>query len=154
MNTIKIELYKRETKYLPERATEGSIGYDVKARLDQSILLDPNDTIKIPLGFKLDLPTGLYCIVGSKSSWALGKAQHSGGSSYIDTDYTGEVHAILHNHTKFPIIINDGDTVAQILFQKKVPVEFSVGTVSKVTKRGKNGFGSTSKTYKSILIEE
>lgn len=138
-------------KYLPhyeglpamKRATEGSIGVDLYAAIDtDSINIPAGSRLMIPLGFSMQLPAGFEAQIRPRSGLASKGIICSFGT--IDSDYRGEVKAILFNHTKSDFKIERGARIAQMVIQGIVPVPNLIQLDQlDQTERGEGGFGST-----------
>jgi dUTP pyrophosphatase len=129
---------------MPERATEGSSGFDLRAYIDKPIELLPLERRLIPTGIRLSMPNGYEAQVRPRS----GLACKSGITvlntpGTIDADYTGDIGVILVNLSQQSFTIEPGARIAQLVFQKiEVPKLCEVENLA-VTKRGDGGFGST-----------
>lgn len=124
---------------LPIRAHEYDSGADVFATED--VCLKPNERYAMPLGFCLEIPKGYMGIIVTKSS--MFKNGIYACIPPVDSGYTGECHALLHNSNKYTIEIEKGDKVGQLII---LPVEYpSFNEVMElnVTERGSGAFGST-----------
>ncbi|MFN2398826.1 MAG: dUTP diphosphatase [Gemmatimonadaceae bacterium] len=148
----------------PERATEGSAGYDLRAylmdRLIQvaigeqreerptrpgagGIVLRPEERVLVPLGFRARLPSGFEAQVRIRSSVAFRKGlliPNAPGT--IDADYPDEWLVMLKNAGDGPVVIEHGERIAQVVFARYQVVEWSAGTVALSTSR-RGGLGST-----------
>lgn len=123
---------------IPFRAHYNDAGADVYS-LDNYIL-EPGETIKIPLGFGIKLPDGFMCNVYPRSGLtSKGIVSHI---PPIDSGYTGEIHAIITNTTNKEYIIYKNDKIAQLVV---VPIILCEFTETLGESRGANGFGSTDK---------
>ena len=145
MNKILIK-YLNESKdlYRPEKATKGSAGFDLLASINDPLEIGPGNSLLVPSGFSLQMPTTFEAQVRPRSGLALKNSitvLNSPGT--IDSDYRGEICVILINHGKEPFKITRGMRIAQIIF-KQVP-EINLVEVDEldITKRGSGGFGST-----------
>jgi len=125
--------------YLPEYQTDGASGADLKARGEFQIF--PFSTGKIPLGVAFEIPRGYEVQIRPRSGLSLKGIQCQLGT--VDSDYRGEVRAMLHNSTNLPFTIKDGDRVAQMVYTPVMQVEFCPVEALGDTPRGSNGFGST-----------
>jgi len=123
-------------------------GADLYACLADSdcpaIEIKPHQTVKIPLGFQTEFAPGyaamLYARGGTATKKGLAPANKVG---VIDSDYRGEWIAAMHNHSDKTVLIEDGERIAQILFQEiEHPTFVEVDELSD-TERGEGGFGST-----------
>lgn len=121
---------------LPKRAHYNDAGNDVRSMIDH--ILKPGETMKIPLGFGIDLPDGNKGIIHPRSSVASkGLLVHN---APIDSGYKGEIHAIVTNVSNDLYEINKGDRIAQLVISPIVLVDL----VSNFgDERGNDGFGST-----------
>ena len=125
---------------LPNRATDGSVGFDLYSARDVTIL--PQSRQCIPLDINIVPPKGTYGQIFSRSGLA---AKHSIDvcAGTIDPDYTGNVQVLLQNNSTEPYTVSRGDRIAQVIFlQIKTPDVINVSQIPTST-RGNNGFGST-----------
>ena len=134
---VKIIKFKENIK-APFRAHYNDAGADVFSTGDY--LLGAHQTIKIPLGFGMELPDGFQCNVYPRSG--LSSKGIISQIPPIDSGYTGEIHAIMTNTTSEPYIIHKDDKVAQLVVTPIILVDF---TDELGEERGDNGFGSTDK---------
>jgi len=128
--------------YVPEYATKGSSGVDLRSTVDLSI--KPGERAIVPTGIFLELPEGLEAQVRSRSGLA---AKHGiavlNAPGTIDNDYRGEVKAILVNHGTEEYFIKKDDRIAQLIFAEVFQVNFFQSDGLSETDRGGGGFGST-----------
>ena len=103
-----------DTYILPARATDGSAGYDVCS--SEAVEIQPNTTVKIPLGYKMSYPSDLVCHLCPRSSLSLKGIHVSLGT--IDVDYRGPVAVILSNTTESLVSFNIGQRIGQFVFSK------------------------------------
>ena len=128
---------------LPLRSTPESAGLDLFAAEDKNIA--GNDHESVSIGLKVALPKGTYGRISSRSGLSLLYGIEVGGG-VIDSDYRGEIKVILYNHTTEFYHVKSGDRIAQfivepiLLWEPELKCNFSL---SKTTKRGEGGFGST-----------
>ena len=127
---------------LPEYKTLYSAGMDLKAYIDDAIVLKPLDRVLVPTG--LSIPEGYEGQIRGRSGLAL---KHgitlANGIGTIDSDYRGEIKIILINLGKEPFTINNGDRIAQLVLIKHEWIDFDlVGSLDE-TDRGEGGFGHT-----------
>jgi len=129
---------------LPERATEGSAGMDLRAAVEADVELSPGARVLIPTGIALALPNGFEGQIRPRSGLALKHGVtvlNSPGT--VDTDYRGEVGVLLINHGEDPFVVRRGDRIAQLII---APVaESSLQEVDALPEsgRGAGGYGST-----------
>ena len=121
--------------------SQGAAGYDLFSDEDDFILL-PGERIAVATGVTLEMLPSVVGIVKPRSGYAV-KHGIDVLAGVIDSDYRGEVKAVLINHGDFPVEINRGKAIAQILFMPVLHgVALGDGNLSETT-RGGNGFGST-----------
>lgn len=129
---------------LPERKTEGAACADCYARIDPVIIMQtihPGETGIVPLGFKLAVPDGYYAEIRPRSGLSSKGIIEIMGT--IDSDYRGEVGAIIFNGSKEDFRICNGDRICQMMIKKEIKYEISVVDELDETERGNGGFGST-----------
>ncbi len=135
-----------DESFLPEKKTEGSSGFDLKAFVENSITLKPLQRALIPTGVAISMPPGMEAQVRPRSGLALREGVtllNSPGT--IDSDYRGEIKVIVVNLGEKEVTIRRGDRIAQLVFTRVLDVSFSVAEELDPTGRGKGGFGSTGK---------
>lgn len=128
---------------LPAYATEGAAGLDLLAAIEGDMELAPQGRAAIPCGIALAIPTGYEAQVRPRSGLAINHGVtvlNSPGT--IDSDYRGEVKAILINHGETAFRITRGMKIAQVVFAKFEQAQLSEGELDATT-RGDKGFGST-----------
>jgi dUTP pyrophosphatase len=131
---------------LPEYATSGSSGMDLRAFLTEPIVLDPMERILVPTGLFIALPENWEAQVRPRSGLAIKQGitcLNTPGT--IDADYRGELKVILINLSNETQSIHDGDRIAQIVFQSVDKVTWQQVEQLDETKRGAGGFGHTGK---------
>ena len=128
----------------PERATADSAGFDLRAKVDDEVEIAPGDRRLIPTGIAIALPVGYEAQVRPRSGLALRfgvTLVNSPGT--VDSDYRGEIAAVVINHGKEAVRIRRGDRIAQLVVQR-TPVVTLVETEDlPETSRGAGGFGHT-----------
>ena len=131
-------------EYLPSYETVGSAGMDVCACLKEPIVLEPFERVCVPTGLKIELPKNVECQVRPRSGLAL---KHGitvlNTPGTVDEDYRGEIGIILINLSKDVFTIQNGDRIAQLVFNKVKHIEWIPSIVTNNTERGEGGFGST-----------
>jgi dUTP pyrophosphatase len=129
---------------LPAYATTGAAGLDLFAAVKGQITLEPGRHVPVPTGIALALPEGFEAQVRPRSGLAL---RHGvtvlNAPGTIDSDYRGEVTAILINHSQEAFTIARGMKIAQLVVAPHARVEWSETNVLETTSRGAGGFGST-----------
>ena len=130
---------------LPEYATGGSAGIDLRACLDEPLTLEPGQTELIPSGIAIHMEDpGLAATLlprsglGHKHGVVLGNLV-----GLIDSDYQGQVFVSCWNRGHKPFVIQPGERIAQMVFLPVVQAEFEVVDEFTASERGAGGFGST-----------
>lgn len=129
---------------LPTYETEGSAGMDLRAKLDEPVVLKPGQRKLIGTGVSIELPVGYEAQIRGRSGLAAKKGIGLvNGIGTIDSDYRGEIGVILINWGEEDFIINNNDRIAQMVIAKYERVEWEPVTCLTETKRGDGGFGHT-----------
>ena len=145
MSTI-IPIVNHSHHPLPAYATQGSSGLDLRAFITAPIQMAPLDRVLIPTGLHIALPMNWEAQVRPRSGLALKQGLtclNSPGT--IDADYRGEIKVILINLSNETLVIQDGDRIAQIVFQQVEKMEWQLIENLETTQRGEGGFGHTGK---------
>ena len=141
---MKIELINKSKHATPAYSTKLSAGLDLRANLEESIVLKPLERSLIKTGLFIALPERVEAQVRPRSGLAYKKGitvLNSPGT--IDADYRGEIGVILVNLSNEDFVVKDGERIAQLVIAKHEVAEwFEVEELSE-TKRGARGFGST-----------
>ncbi|HEY5338493.1 MAG TPA: dUTP diphosphatase [Rhizomicrobium sp.] len=136
---------------LPSYATDGSAGLDLLAAIDASMELKPGARAAVPCGIALALPQGYEAQVRPRSGLALNHGiTVLNAPGTIDSDYRGEVKAILINHGDAPFKIARGMKIAQMVIARHEHVQFAQVSELPATSRGEGGFGSTGTTATTL----
>ena len=141
---MKIQVVNQSKHPLPEYATELSAGLDLRANIDEPIVLKPLDRTLVSTGLFIALPKGYEAQIRPRSGLAFKNGVtvlNSPGT--IDADYRGELKVLLVNLSNTSFIINDGERVAQMVIAKHVQVNWEQTTNLDDTDRGAGGFGHT-----------
>lgn len=129
---------------LPAYQTGGAAGMDLRASIDEELLLPPMGRALIPTGIALALPPGLEAQVRPRSGLA---ARHGvtclNSPGTIDSDYRGEILVVLVNLGSEPYPVRRGDRIAQLVFAPILRVSLQVVADLDATPRGEGGFGHT-----------
>jgi dUTP pyrophosphatase len=145
-----------EDKYTPSCQTRLSAGYDVKARLEEDVILNPGSIEVIPLGFNVKVNTRemyetfnnneiLEISVRGRSGLAAKHGIHILQNGTGDSDFTGEYKIPVMNSSKVPYTIKDGDRIGQIVFNKVLKGNSDSGLIQLDSVRS-GGHGSTGKS--------
>ena len=131
---------------LPIYETIGAAGMDIRANTSEPIELVAFARKLIPTGLYLEIPPGYECQIRPRSGLALKhgiSVLNSPGT--IDSDYRGELGVVLINHSDKLFVLNPGDRIAQMVFNKIECVQWNEKKEIDKTDRGIAGFGSTGK---------
>ena len=143
---MQISIINKSTNQLPEYATTGSSGMDIRASLENDVILQPLERSLIPTGLFLEIPQGYEAQIRPRSGLAIKQGitcLNTPGT--IDADYRGEIKVILINLSNQPVTIIHGDRIAQMVFMKIEQVQLIPVTTINETLRGEGGFGHTGK---------
>lgn len=143
---MKVQIVNHSSYPCPAYATEQSAGLDLKANLEQPVVLQPLQRALIPTGLYIALPAGYEAQVRPRSGLALKHGitvLNSPGT--IDADYRGELRVILVNLSDQPFEILPGERIAQMVVARFEQVEWEQVDELDATERGAGGFGSTGK---------
>jgi dUTP pyrophosphatase len=144
MKAIEIKIVNQSTNPLPEYATGGSSGMDIRACLDLPKALQPHERALIPTGLFVELPYGYEAQIRPRSGLAIRNGitcLNSPGT--IDSDYRGEIKIILINLSGEEQVIQPGDRIAQMVIQKVEKITWTIVEELKITSRNEGGFGHT-----------
>jgi dUTP pyrophosphatase len=129
---------------LPEPASPGSAGSDLRAAVEAECVLAPGERRAVPTGMRIEIPAGFEGQVRPRSGLAL---RHGvtvvNAPGTIDSDYRGEVLVLLINLGQEPFVIRRGDRIAQLVIAPVVRAEFCPVDDLDASARGEGGFGST-----------
>lgn len=141
---MQVKIINQSKHALPAYETPSSAGMDVRANLDQPVVLQPMERSLIKTGLFMEIPAGFECQVRPRSGLALKKGitvLNSPGT--IDADYRGEVGVILINLSSEAFTVEDGERIAQLVFARVPQAQWVETTELSDTERGTGGFGST-----------
>lgn len=141
---LKVKVINKGNQPLPAYATPQSAGMDIRANIDGPITLNPLERRLIPTGLHIALPVGYEAQLRPRSGLALKHGitvLNSPGT--IDSDYRGEIMALLINLSNEPFAINPGERIAQIVIEKHEQADFELVEVLDETERGEGGYGHT-----------
>ena len=139
-----IKIINKSNHALPNYETIASAGMDLRANLEESVVLSPMGRAIIKTGLFMELPIGYEAQVRPRSGLAAKKGitvLNSPGT--IDADYRGEIGVILVNLSNEPVTIENGERIAQLVIAKHERAEWLEAEVLTETTRGARGFGST-----------
>jgi dUTP pyrophosphatase len=143
---MKVEIINKSKHDLPRYATPQSAGLDLRANLDEPLVLAPLQRVMVPTGLHIALPAGFEAQVRPRSGLA---AKHGitvlNSPGTIDADYRGEIRVILVNLSQEPFAIEDGERIAQLVIARHEQAEWVEVETLDDTERGEGGFGHTGK---------
>lgn len=143
---MKVKIVNHSPYPCPAYATPQSAGVDLKADIQEPIVLNPLQRMLVPTGLYIALPQGYEAQVRPRSGLALKHGitvLNSPGT--IDADYRGQLQVILVNLSDTPFTIAPGERIAQMVIAKHEQVEWEQVESLDETSRGAGGFGSTGK---------
>jgi dUTP pyrophosphatase len=130
---------------LPEHATDGSAGMDLRACVERNTLIQPGETLLIPMGFAMHISDpGMAAVIlprsglGHKHGLVLGNLV-----GLIDSDYQGQVYVSCWNRSDNAFEIEPGMRIAQLVFVPVIMADFEVVESFEASERGAGGFGHT-----------
>lgn len=150
MEVIQIQIQHIENKFsdiqLPEYATEGSSGLDLRAAVDIEMKIEKGKVGLVPTNLRVEIPIGYEIQIRPRSGLAAKNGigvLNSPGT--IDSDYRGEIKVILFNFGEEDFIIKRGDRIAQMVLSKVYRANLIVADELNNSVRGEGGFGHTGK---------
>ena len=144
--TVKVKKLK-ENAVIPKRATDGSAGSDLYACIDEPVVIEPSQLVKIPTGIAIELQRkdlGVFLFARSGLGVKYGITL-SNGVGVVDSDYRGEICVGLCNVSDKPYTIQPSERVAQMVIMPVVLADFIEADELGDTQRGTGGFGSSGK---------
>lgn len=141
-----VKIINTSNNPLPEYATPGSSGMDLRAFLPEPVVLAPMERALIPTGLFMELPENTEAQVRPRSGLAIKQGitcLNSPGT--VDADYRGELKVILINLSSEPQTIHSGDRIAQMVIQQVEKISWQPVNSLEESVRGAGGFGSTGK---------
>ena len=141
---MQVKVINHSKHDLPNYETNASAGLDIRANLEEVVVLKPLERVLIKTGLFFEIPEGFEAQVRPRSGLALKKGiTVLNAPGTIDADYRGEVGVILINLSQEDFTIEDGERIAQVVFaQVEQAAWINVETLTE-TERGEGGFGST-----------
>lgn len=141
---LMVKTLKHFSGDMPKYETPGSSGFDVRAQLDQDVVLKPGQRAMIPTGLSFAIPPGFEIQARPRSGLAAKKGislMNTPGT--IDADYRGEVKVILVNFGQEDFVVKNQERIAQFVLCPVVQASFEAVEELPETSRGAGGFGST-----------
>ena len=143
---MQIKIVNSSENELPEYATIGSAGMDLRANFTEisSLTLMPMEQKIIPTGLHVELPEGTFGMITPRSGLAAKNGiSITNSPGVIDSSYRGEIKVILINLGDKSFDVHQGDRIAQLILMKYETIEFESVEELSETDRGEGGFGST-----------
>ena len=139
-----VELLNKSKHPTPSYETKQSAGMDLRANLDEPIVLKPLQRAIVKTGLFMALPAGYEAQVRPRSGLAAKKGiTVLNAPGTIDADYRGEIGVILVNLSNEDFEVKDGERIAQLVIAKHEQIEWVQVSKLNETDRGTGGFGST-----------
>ena len=143
---MQVKIVNKSRNKLPAYSTIHSAGMDLRANLNEPVVLKSLERALIPTGLFIELPEGYEAQVRPRSGLALKKGitvLNTPGT--IDADYRGEIGVILINLSHEDFVIENGERICQMVVAAHEKVEWDLVEVLEETVRGAGGFGHTGK---------
>ncbi len=139
-----VDIINKSKHPLPHYETAASAGMDLRANIEEAIILKPLERTIIKTGLFIALPIGYEAQVRPRSGLAAKKGVTVlNAPGTIDADYRGEIGVILVNLSHEDFTINDGERIAQLVIAQYSQAIWTEVVILDETKRGSGGFGST-----------
>jgi len=132
---------------LPSYSTEGSAGMDIRAAVENEMIVHPTEIVLVPTNLSVEIQEGFEIQVRPRSGLAIKHGigiMNSPGT--IDSDYRGEIKIIMMNFGKEDFKISRGDRIAQLVVSKVFHAVLEVNDNLNSSRRGEGGFGHTGKS--------
>ncbi|MBC3804371.1 dUTP diphosphatase [Acetobacterium fimetarium] len=149
MKNCNVKILNKSDYPLPEYQTQGSAGVDLRANIEEKLIIMPKKVYQIPTGIFIEMPLGIEAQIRARSGLAL---KHGlalvNGIGTIDPDYRGEIKIILINLLDRPYQLEPGERIAQMVFSEYIKADFmAVASIEELesSERGDGGFGHSGK---------
>jgi dUTP pyrophosphatase len=139
---VKVKIVNKSNHRLPEYATAGAAGMDLKANILEPMQLKSRSSVIVPTGIYIALPDGCEAQLRGRSGLAF-KYDIVSHLGTLDADYRGEIKVKLFNLSDNDFVINPGERIAQLVVARYEKVEWEEVSALDETDRGEGGFGST-----------
>ena len=150
MEPIQIKIQHIEKNFLdiplPEYATDGSSGLDLRAAVENDLIIEKGKVGLVPTNLRVEIPKGYEIQIRPRSGLAAKNGigvLNSPGT--IDSDYRGEIKIILFNFGEENFVIKRGDRIAQMVVSKVYRADLILTDDLNISNRGEGGFGHTGK---------
>lgn len=145
MEEIRVKKLK-ENAIMPTYGSAEAAGADLYACLDAPVTIFPGQSVFVPTGLSMEIPTGFAGLIYARSGLACKRGLAPANKvGVVDSDYRGEFMIVLHNHGTDPQTIEHGERIAQLVITPVFTPGFvEVDSLSDTARSG-GGFGSTGK---------
>ncbi len=144
---MNVKIINKSENALPHYATTGSAGMDLRANIEQPVILNSLERTVVPTGLYIELPVGYEAQIRPRSGLAIKKGLSiPNAPGTIDSDYRGEIGVILINLSDTPITIEPAERIAQMVIAKYEVIQWEETDVLAESERSVGGFGSTGKS--------
>ena len=144
MEIVKVICKAEDKEFLPVYSSAEAAGADLRACIQEDIVIKPGQRYLVPTGLSIQLPVGYEAQIRPRSGLAI---KHGislvNTPGTIDSDYRGEVKIIMINHGSEDFVIHRGDRIAQMVIAPVTHGMFAMSDSLDATDRGAGGFGST-----------
>ncbi|MBR4437067.1 MAG: dUTP diphosphatase [Spirochaetales bacterium] len=144
MEIVKVICKAEDKEFLPVYSSAEAAGADLRACVQEDIVIKPGQRYLVPTGLSIQLPVGYEAQIRPRSGLAI---KHGislvNTPGTIDSDYRGEVKIIMINHGSEDFVIHRGDRIAQLVIAPVTHGMFAMSDSLDATDRGAGGFGST-----------
>ena len=143
---MNIQVINKSKHPLPEYKTKSSAGLDIRANIDEPIMLKSLERKLVPTGLFIELPDGYEAQMRPRSGLALNEGitlLNTPGT--IDADYRGEIKVALYNQSSEDRVVSKHDRIAQLIIAPFIKADFNIVDSLDETVRGEGGFGHTGK---------
>lgn len=144
MEIVKVICKAEDKEFLPVYSSAEAAGADLRACVQEDIVIKPGQRYLVPTGLSIQLPVGYEAQIRPRSGLAI---KHGislvNTPGTIDSDYRGEVKIIMINHGSEDFVIHRGDRIAQLVIAPVTHGMFAMSDSLDATDRGVGGFGST-----------
>lgn len=144
METVTIKIINKSNNPLPQYSTPYAAGMDIRANLQEPVVLQPLERKLIPTGLFIEIPNGYECQIRPRSGLALKKGitvLNTPGT--IDADYRGEIGVILVNLSAEPFTVNHGERICQMVVARHAAAKWQPCEILSESERSSGGFGHT-----------
>ncbi len=144
---MEIKIINKSGNPLPAYSTRLSAGMDIRAFLQEDVIIRPMERRLIPTGLYVEIPEGFEAQIRPRSGLALKNGitvLNTPGT--IDSDYRGEIGVILVNLSSEDFVVKNGDRICQMVIARHEIIDWDLSENLQLTGRGEGGFGHTGKS--------